>query len=63
MLNKSFCILVLAAMEEFQMKGFSINAAYTVHWKLVLLSFPLQHLYLCRHSQFHMSLLQMMHLL
>jgi len=34
-----------------------------MHWELALLSFPLQYLYLGRHSQFHISLLQMMHLL
>jgi len=43
--------------------GFSIDAAYTMHWKLALLGFPLQYLYLGRHSQFYISLLQMMHLL
>ena len=48
---------------EFQMVGFSIDAAYTMYWKLALLSFPLQYLYLGRHSQFLISLLQMMHLL
>jgi len=54
---------MLAAMVEFQMVGFAIDAAYTMDWKLALLSFPLQYLYLGRHSQFHISLLQMMHLL
>jgi len=54
---------MLAGMAEFQMEGFSINAAYTMHWKLALWSFPLQYLYLGGHSQFHISLLQMMHLL
>jgi len=43
--------------------GVSIGAAYTMHWKLALLSFPLQYLYLGGHSQFHISLLLMMHLL
>jgi len=44
-------------------EGFSVDATYTTHWKLALLSFPLQYLYLGGHSQFHISLLQMMHLL
>jgi hypothetical protein len=56
-------MLMLAAMVEFRTEGFSIDAAYTMHWKLALLSFPLQYLYLGGHSQFHISLLQMMHLL
>jgi hypothetical protein len=43
--------------------GFSTDAAYTMHWKLALLTFPLQYLYLGGHSQFHISLLLMMHLL
>jgi hypothetical protein len=55
-------MLMLAAMVEFQMEGFSIDAAYTMNWKLALLSFPLQYLYLGGHSQFHISLLQVMHL-
>jgi hypothetical protein len=56
-------MLMLAAMVEFQTKGFSIDAAYTMHWKLALLGFPLRYLYLGGHSQFHISLLRMMRLL
>jgi len=51
-------MLMLAAMVEFQTGEVSIDAAYTMHWKLAL-----QYLYLGGHSQFHISLLQMMHLL
>jgi hypothetical protein len=58
-----FLYFNVAAMVAFQTEGFSIDAAYTKHWKLALLSFPLQYLYLGGHSQFHISLWQMMHLL
>jgi hypothetical protein len=53
---------MLAAMEDLQMVGFSTDAAYTKHWKLTLLCFPPQYLYLVRHRQFPISLLQIMHL-
>jgi hypothetical protein len=49
---------MLAAMEEFQMVGYSTDAAYTKHWKLELLSFHSQYIYLVGHSQFPTSLLQ-----
>jgi len=55
-------MLILAAVEEFQMDGFfKTDVAYTEHWKLAFLSFPPQYLYLVRHSQFPISLLQMVH--
>ena len=53
--------VMFAAMEELQTVGFSTDAAYTKHWKLALLCFPQQFLYLVRHSQFPISLLQIMH--
>jgi len=42
--------------------GGVLNRCSWMHWKLSLLRFPLQYLYLGGHSQFHISLLQIMHL-
>ena len=59
--NTCSCIQMLAATEECPMVWFPTDAAYTKHWKLAL-QVSLQYLYLVRHSQFPVSLLQMMHL-
>jgi hypothetical protein len=56
-------IYMLAAMEDLQMVGFSTDAAYTKHWKLALLCFPRQYLYLVGHRKFPIPFLQIMHLL
>jgi len=57
-------MLKLAAMVEFKTERSSIDAAYIyLALETGTAGLPLQYLYLGRNSQFHISLLQMMHLL
>ena len=57
-------MLKLAAMVEFKTERSSIDAAYIyLALETGTAGLPLQYLYLGGNSQFHISLLQMMHLL